>query len=430
VVADLPNIVQGTRQNAILATLGNLSTSGLSLLAPRSAILGFALTNTGNSLGLTTKVDFAPSGLSGQSDAVGRAIADIQAKGSTRFLEALVPALVAQPDIASLDRSYRTVSAANASAIPQSTMDATNLAMTTITNQLDVWRIGDGSDRPLGTGAAGKPLIWATPAVVTASGDGNYASQIYGGSGGAQGQVHGTHVLLGGAISGSQSYFSTSAPSGSGNATNVGASLYGLAPIGKAYVSGILYGGGGSTTFNHSLSALAIPEAPSVALSNVMLGIRVEAGYKLRLAQTPAHVTPFVAIQPMQLWQGSGTESLAGFGSTLTYRQTSITALPLFLGAQLDGQFVLSNGAVLSPFVRLAWMHDFRPDRTVPRSFSSDPDFGFSGTGTPIVANAAVLHLGTAYAISSRITLTASIDSQLSPSFTSVGATGSFVYRW
>jgi outer membrane autotransporter protein len=85
---------------------------------------------------------------------------------------------------------------------------------------------------------------------------------------------------------------------------------------------------------------------------------------------------------------------------------------------------------VLSPFVRLAWMHDFRPDRTVPRSFSSDPDFGFSGTGTPIVANAAVLHLGTAYAMSSRITLTASIDSQLSPSFTSVGATGSFVYRW
>jgi outer membrane autotransporter protein len=161
-----------------------------------------------------------------------------------------------------------------------------------------------------------------------------------------------------------------------------------------------------------------------------MLAGRVEAGYRLRLGQTGAHVTPFIAIQPMQLWQGGGVESVTGFGNALTYQQTSITALPLYLGAQLDGQFTLGSGAVLSPFLRLAWMHDFLPDWEVPRSFSADPSFVFTGTGTPTVENAAVLHLGTEYALGQHSSLAATVDSQVSPSFTSIGATGSFIYRW
>ncbi len=78
-------------------------------------------------------------------------------------------------------------------------------------------------------------------------------------------------------------------------------------------------------------------------------------------------------------------------------------ALSAYLGAQLDGRFALPNGTVLAPFLRLPWMHDFLPDRNVPRYFSALPEDVFSGMGTPSVANAAVIH---------------------------IGATGNLVYRW
>lgn len=75
-------------------------------------------------------------------------------------------------------------------------------------------------------------------------------------------------------------------------------------------------------------------------------------------------------------------------------------------------------------------MHDFLPDGDVPRSFSSDTAFVFTGTDTPVVENAGILHLGTEYGVGPHIAVTASVDSELSPNFTSIGATGSFVYRW
>ena len=430
VITDLPFLVQGTRQNAVVTGLGPVSSQGLTIFAPKSVILGFSLADMGNGLTLTTTADFMPFGLSGRAETIGRTVADIQARGSSPLFQAILPSLAVQPTVQALDVDYRTLSADMASAVPQSTMEATNLAISTMTDQLDAWRIRDVTGHLTGAVSGGGPHIWATPTVMTASGSGTYASHVYGGDGGAEGQVHGTSLLLGGAISGEQSLFSTSSPSASGTATNIGASIYALNPIGQGYVSGILYGGGGSTTFYHNLTTTDGTYVPSVDLSNVMVAGRIEAGYRLHLLNTPAHVTPFLAIQPMQLWQGGGNESVAPYGNTLIYEQTSITALPAYLGVQFDGRFILGNGATLAPFLRLAWMHDFLPGRNVPRAFAAAPDLTFTGTGTPVVDNAAMLHLGTEYDLDPHVSLNASIDSELSPSYTSLAATGGLVYRW
>ena len=77
--------------------------------------------------------------------------------------------------------------------------------------------------------------------------------------------------------------------------------------------------------------------------------------------------------------------------------------LSLSYSYEIYNTATLPNGTVLAPFLRLPWMHDFLPDRNVPRYFSALPEDVFSGMGTPSVANAAVIH---------------------------IGATGNLVYRW
>jgi hypothetical protein len=41
--------------------------------------------------------------------------------------------------------------------------------------------------------------------------------------------------------------------------------------------------------------------------------------------------------------------------------------------ANLDARWALTNGMVWSQFVRAAWVHEFRPDRSIRSSFVSVP---------------------------------------------------------
>ncbi|MCP6151555.1 autotransporter outer membrane beta-barrel domain-containing protein, partial [Klebsiella pneumoniae] len=71
-----------------------------------------------------------------------------------------------------------------------------------------------------------------------------------------------------------------------------------------------------------------------------------------------------------------------------------ITALPTYLGVQFDGQWVAADGRRYAPYLRAAWMHDFSPNRDVPRSFAELPQFSFSSTAIPTVSDALDLHAG------------------------------------
>ncbi len=145
VILDPSRITEGTRLNAILVAGGGLALDGLAILAPQSAIEGFTLSTLGHSLVLNTAVNFSPAGLSAEERQVGDAIAAIQAAGGAPFFAALVPTLVAIPSVTGLDLAYLTISSATVSAVPQSTMAATDLAIGTVTDRLDAWRIGSAS---------------------------------------------------------------------------------------------------------------------------------------------------------------------------------------------------------------------------------------------------------------------------------------------
>ena len=206
-------------------------------------------------------------------------------------------------------------------------------------------------------------------------------------------------------------------------------SLYGLYQAGPAYMSAVASVGYASSNFDRNLYNLGLNLATDSGLDGWILAGRFEAGYSFGLGATGASLTPFVAFQPTQLWLGSGSEMFS-LGAGISYQSTAIAALPLYVGFQLDGVWTAPNGQQIAPYLRAAWMHDFSPDRDVPRSFAELPTFSFSGTSIPTVSNAADLHAGLQFLASPTTTLSASFDAQIAEGYSTFGATGSFRVRW
>ncbi len=70
------------------------------------------------------------------------------------------------------------------------------------------------------------------------------------------------------------------------------------------------------------------------------------------------------------------------------------------------------------------------PDRNVPRSFAELPGLTLDGTTLPTVSDAAVIHVGTQYCLGKNLSLQASLDSQMSSTYQSIGGTLNFRYSW
>ncbi|MEW6257537.1 MAG: hypothetical protein AB1592_16405, partial [Pseudomonadota bacterium] len=76
------------------------------------------------------------------------------------------------------------------------------------------------------------------------------------------------------------------------------------------------------------------------------------------------------------------------------------------------------------------WMHDFSPNRDVPRSFAELPNLTFSGTAIPTVSNALDLHAGLQVAANPTTTLSASLDAQIAEAYSTFGASAAVRVRW
>ena len=258
---------------------------------------------------------------------------------------------------------------------------------------------------------------------------GGLSGSSIGGLAGLDGVVDGLPLLAGAALSFSTSGLAANAY-GAEETTSYGSfSLYGLYEAGPAYVSAIVTAGYGSANLSRNLYNLGLNLATESGLDGWILGGRIEAGYSFPLGQTGASLTPFVAFQPIQLWLGSGSEMFT-LGPGLQYDATAITALPLYLGVQLDGLWTANNGQRVAPYLRAAWMHDFNPNRDVPRSFAELPGLSFSGTAIPTVSNALDLHAGLQFAANPTTTLSAGLDAQIAQPYSTFGASAAIRVRW
>ena len=139
-------------------------------------------------------------------------------------------------------------------------------------------------------------------------------------------------------------------------------------------------------------------------------------------------------MQTSTLWQRGFTETTSASGLLgvlgLTYQAQTTTSLPTFLGLQFDARWALTNGMVWSPFVRAAWVHEFRPDRSISSSFVSVPGTLFAVDGARAWSDALKVNAGTRLALNQYASLFASFDGEFSNSGHSYAGRGGVRFSW
>jgi len=213
------------------------------------------------------------------------------------------------------------------------------------------WAAGFGGAQSL----SGDPVIGSADA----------SNRTIGMSGGADYRA-GPDLLLGFAAAVTASSFSVPgrATTGTLDAGHVG--LYGIQRWGEAYLAGTLSYGHFSNETTRSITGIGPPETAYGTFGSDQLGGRLQVGRAFAFGN--GEVTPFAAVQYLQLWQEGYREiSFAGGGPGslgLTFQSRAVSSLPTFLGAEVSARLDTGFG-LLVPFARAAWVHEFSPDRSV-----------------------------------------------------------------
>ena len=153
--------------------------------------------------------------------------------------------------------------------------------------------------------------------------------------------------------------------SGTVNGAHVG--LYGVKWFGSVYLEGDTEYAHFDNETNRFIDWV-LDERALGNFSSEELNARFETGWQWPVGAS--NVTPFAGLQFANLWSDGFTERSTGSNGGpgilgLTYNSTSVSSLVSTLGLQFDTRIALSNGDMLVPFVRLAWLHEFDPDRGV-----------------------------------------------------------------
>jgi uncharacterized protein with beta-barrel porin domain len=220
----------------------------------------------------------------------------------------------------------------------------------------------------------------------------------------------GGQFLIGAAAGVASGDYSITARQTSGKTDSFHAAVYGAAKIDAAYATASLAYGRYSTTTTRT----ALGETEQASISGDGLTARLETGYRFSLARWT--LTPFASFELRQIWQGAFAETsslgLLGFNA-LAARSKSVTSLPLTLGGQVETTFDIAGGLSLTPYARLGWQHEFRPQRKLSLAFELVPAAAFQITGAAADANAARLGAGIKLGLAPNAFVFADFDSEL-----------------
>ena len=240
-------------------------------------------------------------------------------------------------------------------------------------------------------------------------------------------------LLAGFAMGGSSSNFAVRDRITSGHLEGVHFGGYAVKTWGSLYAAVAA----SFSTFRNSETRSIVGIGPSETAtgsfgSNLLSG-RFEAGWKQAFSWFA--ITPFAAVQPAQLWQNGFTETnpvpvSAADPLGLSFGSRSITSLPTFLGAQFDTHFAVRNGMVLSPYARLSWVHEFKPDRAINASFIALPVAAFTVDGPRAARDAARIEAGGKLTISPNAWLFATFDGEFSDRSQSYAGKGGARFVW
>jgi uncharacterized protein with beta-barrel porin domain len=170
---------------------------------------------------------------------------------------------------------------------------------------------------------------------------------------------------------------------GSGRSDLFQAGAYVRHTEGNAYITGAVAYGWQDITTNRTVTAAGLDQLRAQFNANTYSG-RVEGGYRFVAPALGGGVgiTPYAAGQFTTFDLPAYAESVV-VGSpifALAYASKSVIDTRSELGVRGDQSFTMPDG-VLTLRSRLAWAHDFNPDRSIGATFQSLPGASFVVNG-------------------------------------------------
>lgn len=262
-----------------------------------------------------------------------------------------------------------------------------------------------------------------------ATGSNSTTSRIYGTAVGANYRFS-PNTIAGFALAGGGTNFSVT-NGGTGRSDLFQAGAFVRHTAGQAYISGALAYGWQQISTDRTIAVTGPSPLQARFDANAYSG-RIEAGNRWVMPwMSGVGITPYAAGQfttfdlPAYAEQSQG--GVAAFA--LNYAAKTVTDARTELGLRADKSFALAN-AVLSLRGRIAWAHDYNPDRSAAATFQSLPGASFVVNGAARASDSA---LSTA-AIETRwlngMSIAASFESELSETTRSYAGKGIVRYEW
>jgi len=234
--------------------------------------------------------------------------------------------------------------------------------------------------------------------------------------------------LLGFAVAGGGTGFSLANGLGSGSSDLFQAGAYGRKDIGPAYLSAALAYGWHDVTTNRTVALAGVDMLQGRFRADTFSG-RFEGGY--RLATPVIGITPYAAAEVISFRLPAYAEqSLNGGGLfALNYAAQTTTDTRSEIGLRGDKSFAVEGG-VLTLRSRLAWAHDFDPDRAVTAIFQALPGASFVVNGARPDSDSALVSAGAEMKWLNGFSLAATFEGEFSGNVTSYAGKGVAKYSW
>ena len=242
-------------------------------------------------------------------------------------------------------------------------------------------------------------------------------------------------TLLGIAGGYTNSRFSVAELMTSGTSESGHVGLYGVKTFGRAYLAA-------SADYAHFENETdrfvdwLIDERASGEFGSDGFSARFEAGWKQPIDRF--NVTPFAGLAVSYLNSDEFSESservFGTFGTPgglgLTFDSTSQASVTSSLGVQLDTRIALSNGKTLSPFARVAWVHEFESERSIEGFLTTSPGLTFKSFGASAAENLVKVNAGFSLDLTGGVGVFASFDGEFSDHSQSYTGNGGIRIAW
>jgi uncharacterized protein with beta-barrel porin domain len=278
--------------------------------------------------------------------------------------------------------------------------------------------------------------VWAAGFGGSQTTDGNAAvgsnsvtSRLYGGAVGAD-YLLSPNTIAGFALAGGGTSFSLANNAGSGRSDLFQAGVYARHTFGQAYISGALAYGWQDITTNRTVTLAGLDQLQARFNANAFSG-RVEGGYRFVSPWMGVGITPYAAGQfttfdlPTYAEQAIvGTNNFA-----LAYGAKSVTDSRSELGIRTDKSFAMPDG-VLMLRGRLAWAHDYDPNRSIGSTFQSLPGASFVVNGAAQASDSALVTAAVEKKWLNGWSTAATFEGEFSSGTTSYAGKGVVRYTW